>query len=179
MRRFLPVAAVVLFVVICIAVFSTPSIGQQQKGLISGKTTLTIGLNASYPPFADWSSGAPKGLDVQLAKMLAQSVGLDPEKDVTFVPVKPDEAAKAVSEGKIDVAIAALSLTPDRLRLAASSNLFYLAQRLRVGKYLRISPIASSLENWVWLSLLNSSTNCAQCSIISSIVQLEVNAPSL
>lgn len=119
MRRISPAFAAAFVILAMAVLFSSPVIGQQSKGLIPGNTTLTIGLNASYPPFADWSTDKPVGLDVEIAKHLARSVGLDPDKDVTFVKIKPDDAAMAVQKGDIDIAIAALSITPERLRLAA------------------------------------------------------------
>jgi len=78
-------------------------------------------LNQSYPPFAVWQENGVLGFDVELAKSLAKTLGLDPEKDIVFVPIKPDNAAQALVSGKIDVAIAALSPSPERLSKVAFS----------------------------------------------------------
>ncbi|EDO55201.1 hypothetical protein BACUNI_01291 [Bacteroides uniformis ATCC 8492] len=50
-------------------------------------------------------------------------------------------------------------------------------QRFKVGKNSFIPAMASSLVKFIPESLLNSSVNCAQCSIISSIVQSCAKSP--
>lgn len=88
---------------------------------IKNEKTLVIGLNASYPPFALWTKKGPLGFDVAFAKALGKALGLDPETGLKFVAIKPDEASKAIVAGEIDIAIAALTPTPERLSMVAFS----------------------------------------------------------
>lgn len=111
------------FFVICLAlVIATAAFaGSPYFEKIKAKNKLVVGLNESYPPFAIWLEKGVVGFDVELAKNLAKTLGLDPQKDIIFVPIKPDDAAAALLSGKIDIAIAALSPSPQRLSKVAFS----------------------------------------------------------
>lgn len=108
--------------------------------MIAKEKKLKIGLNASYPPFALWQGEKAMGFDVEVAGALAEALGLDAKKDIVFIPVKPDDAAEMLAKGEIDVAVAALSLTPGRLRKAAFAGPYVtvskaaLVQRSRIPR---------------------------------------------
>ncbi len=153
MRRNSPafiLSALVFLSLFAVAAFAGASYFEK----IKEKKTLVIGLNASYPPFTLWTEKGPEGFDVELAKDMARVLGLDPEKDLKFVPVKPDDAAGALVSGKIDIAIAGLSPTPSRLSKVGFSIPYItvskaaLLQRAKIprviiGEKLRLMPVSS------------------------------------
>lgn len=154
MRRFTSWAAIGVLAMVWLAVVSIAAADAPFMERIAKENKLIVGLNASYPPFAVWTKAGPKGFDVELARHLASTLGLDPATQVTFVPVKPDEAADALTTGKIDLAIAGLLPTPQRLRKVAFSIPYVqisraaLLQRAKiprviVNEVLRPMPVSS------------------------------------
>ncbi len=59
---------------------------------------LAAGVDLSQPPFAGVDGGRRAGMDVDVAAALADKLGVK----VTYVDVKPSEAASALAEGKVD-----------------------------------------------------------------------------
>lgn len=126
MKRWRMACAVICLLALLMAVAAAASSTSLfEKIRAQGK--ITIGLNADYPPFCLWHNGRPQGFDVELATEIARRLGLDPIKDVTFVPVGPAEAVVALTEGRIDLAVAALTVTADRARQVAFSKPYYVA----------------------------------------------------
>lgn len=62
---------------------------------------LAVGVDLDLPPFAGTDEGQQAGLDIDVARALAEQLGLT----VKFVDVRPSEAATAIADGSIDVAM--------------------------------------------------------------------------
>lgn len=75
--------------------------------LIGEAGVLRVGLDLDYPPFAGEDKGQTVGLDVDVAAALADSLGLRLE----MVDVGPDDFAKALLDGEIDIAMGAIPIT--------------------------------------------------------------------
>ena len=74
---------------------------------------LRVGMDASFPPFESIAAdGALVGLDVDLARELGRRLGVE----VVFVANLPyDGLYDALSVGRVDAVISALSVNPDRM----------------------------------------------------------------
>ncbi|MBK8045680.1 MAG: transporter substrate-binding domain-containing protein [Anaerolineales bacterium] len=83
---------------------------------------IVIGTAANYPPFEYYNSDFQlDGFDIALMKQLAQRMGVKPEfQDYAF-----DGLLDALQLGQIDVAIAAISITPDRQQRVDFTNIYY------------------------------------------------------
>ena len=153
MRRFVVMAllgcAVLLLLATSLGADEIPFI---QK--VKAKGTLVVGLNDSYPPFAIWTQSGPLGFDVELARYLAKSIGLNPDTQLQYKKVKPGQAADALLDGTIDIAIAALTPLPSRLQKVAFSTPYVTVTRAAllsrakiprviVGERLQPMPVAS------------------------------------
>jgi polar amino acid transport system substrate-binding protein len=75
--------------------------------LVADAGVLRVGVDTSYPPFAGEDKGRQAGIDVDVAAALADRFGLRLE----LVEISPTEAAPALADREIDLAIAGISIT--------------------------------------------------------------------
>ncbi|MDR3551962.1 MAG: ABC transporter substrate-binding protein [Clostridia bacterium] len=101
--------AVMLAVLSMVLVFSASGCHKETADV----TTLTIGVDASYPPmeFSD-SKGDLVGFDVDFANAIAKQLGI-PTK---FVKIDWDGIFQGLKTYKYDCIISSVSITPDRLK---------------------------------------------------------------
>ncbi len=71
---------------------------------------LRVGVTANHPPFCYTVGGRPAGLEVDFAKAL----GGELKREVKFVTLRPDAVIPAVENGKVDIAMAGLTVNPLR-----------------------------------------------------------------
>jgi len=83
---------------------------------------LRVGTSADYPPFEYYNDQFKlDGFDVALIDAIGEKLGVKVDlNDFAF-----DGLPTAVAIGQADVAIAALSVTPDRQAIADFSNVYY------------------------------------------------------
>jgi polar amino acid transport system substrate-binding protein len=88
---------------------------------------LIVGIREGWQPlsFHDPESGEWAGLEVDIARGLADEILGDPEA-IVFAPLRNDERIPAVLEDRVDVIIAGLTLTPERMRVVSFSPPYYL-----------------------------------------------------
>jgi ABC-type amino acid transport substrate-binding protein/heat shock protein HslJ len=91
----------------------------QQSGV------LRVGTTADYPPFEYYNDKfALDGFDIALIQQIGAKLGLKVDlNDFAF-----DGLPAAVGIDQVDVAIAALSVTPDRQAIADFSNVYYVGE---------------------------------------------------
>lgn len=91
-------------------------------GLVSaGK--LTIGVSPDFPPFDNMENGNYVGLDIDLAKGLADKLGLEVEyKNLQFDAIVPAVAAG----GQVDLGISGITVEPDREKQVNFSDSYYI-----------------------------------------------------
>ncbi|MCA1988789.1 MAG: transporter substrate-binding domain-containing protein [Desulfarculus sp.] len=74
---------------------------------------LRVGASLDNPPLTFLSrSGQPEGYEVDLAKMVAGGLGVK----LSMVAMPADQLLPALSEGKVDLVISAVTMYPDRNR---------------------------------------------------------------
>ena len=84
-----------------------------------------VGISADYPPFEYYNSEFQlTGFDVALIQAIGQELGLIVDMtDITF-----DGLGDSLLSGQVDVAIAALSITPEREAAVDFSNVYYIGE---------------------------------------------------
>ncbi|MEL6813856.1 MAG: transporter substrate-binding domain-containing protein [Cyanobacteria bacterium J06598_3] len=87
---------------------------------------LIVGVKNNRPPlgFID-GEGNPAGFEIDIARRLAAELLGDPAA-IEFVPVSNVERVTAVLEDRVDIAIAAITITAPRRRIISFSDPYYL-----------------------------------------------------
>jgi putative lysine transport system substrate-binding protein len=165
-----------LRIVLCLAIFAfgammTGCSGDQKA---ADKKVFRVGMECGYAPF-NWTqttadNGAVKikdsqeyamGYDVMIAKKIAESMGYELE----IHKIEWDGLAPAVNAGKIDAAIAGMSITSKRKETVDFSSVYYNADIVALTKKgssfaaaknindLK-GAVATSQLNTVWYDLL-------------------------
>lgn len=85
--------------------------------------TLRIGSETVYPPFEflDSASGQYVGFDIDLIKAVAKKAGFD----ITIYSMGLDGLVPALMSGSIDLAVSALTITPERAAKVDFSDPYY------------------------------------------------------
>ena len=92
---------------------------------VRAKGRLVVGTSLDYPPFAYRNQQfQPDGFDMAVISDIAGRLGVGTEiKDMAF-----DSLGDAINLGQIDVAIAAISVTPEREELVDFSNVYWIGE---------------------------------------------------
>ncbi|MDY3930036.1 MAG: basic amino acid ABC transporter substrate-binding protein [Clostridia bacterium] len=76
-----------------------------------GKKVLTMGTNATFPPYEYYENNKIVGIDAEIAQKIADKIGYELKiEDMEF-----DSIIAAVQSGKIDMGMAGMTVTEDRL----------------------------------------------------------------
>ncbi|WP_406143320.1 ABC transporter substrate-binding protein/permease [Streptomyces sp. NBC_01012] len=101
----------------------------QEKGaqkldrLRSGKATLRVGTDATFPPFEFTEAGGGKtGFDVDLVRALAQRAGI---KKVTFTQMPFGNIVPALQAHQIDVGASAIYISDARSKAVDFTDVYY------------------------------------------------------
>lgn len=135
MKRFL---AMLLVVVLCVS-FVT-ACGSSQN---TNKEVLVVGTNAAFPPFEYLGDdGQPDGFDIALIKAIGEKMGMEVQvQDMEF-----DSLVTAIGS-KIDVAIAGMTITEERLKTVDFSDPYYDALQYVIVAADSDIAAAADLEN--------------------------------
>lgn len=103
---------------------------------------LVMGTNAQFPPFEFATTNNPlvetfDGIDVAIAKKIAEDNG----KQLTIVDQEFEGLIAAVSTGKIDMAVAGMTVTPERQESVDFSDTYYTATQVMV-----VAPDNTSIQ---------------------------------
>ena len=98
---------------------------------IVANNKIVVGTSWDYPPFASIDSGFhPVGFDIALIKEIGRRLNIPVEiQDFTF-----DGLPDALHLNQIDLAVAAISITPDRASRASFSPIYYVNQTAVLAK---------------------------------------------
>jgi len=116
--------------------------GDNSWARVQSSGTLRVGTAADYIPFGYHTSDfALDGYDIALSRALGEVLGVQVElTDMAF-----DGLLGAVQLGQIDMAIAALSPTPERAALVDFTNIYYVGQDAIIAA--KQSPIVINSVN--------------------------------
>jgi polar amino acid transport system substrate-binding protein len=110
---------------------------------IKAAGTLVVGVAADYAPFEFYNSNfALDGFDIALMRALGEQMGVTVEfNDFAF-----NGLLDALRLGQVDVAISALSVTPDRQALVDFTNLYYTGDDAALGRTVFTGTIRSATD---------------------------------
>ncbi len=93
---------------------------------------IIMGTNAAFPPFEFTTStglvGEFDGIDVAIAKNIAESMG----KELEVADMEFDGLIAAVSTGKVDMAVAGMTVTEERKQSVDFSDTYFTAAQVMV-----------------------------------------------
>lgn len=82
---------------------------------------IKFGISADYPPFEYNDHGEFKGFDIDLAKLVAKDLG----KEIEFVDMEFKSLFPALNNGQVDIVIATMTKTEDRMKYFDFSAPYY------------------------------------------------------
>ncbi len=92
---------------------------------IQERGVMIVGTSADYPPFEYYNQNYEiDGFDMALIKEVARQLGVD----VEIVDIAFDGLGDALALGQIDVAIAAISITPEREEVLDFSQVYFVSE---------------------------------------------------
>ena len=88
--------------------------------------TLTVATSPDFPPFENLENGEYVGFDIELAKAIAEQLGLECE----FTTIQFDGIVPAIQAGgQADVGISGITVDPDRAESVDFSDPYYIAEQ--------------------------------------------------
>lgn len=120
-------------VLLLISITFLPGCVQQGGGVNSAQHvgTLRVGVSPNAPPLAFKRNGQLQGLEIDLATQLGTYLG----KEVKFVQLNWDNLLPSLEQGKIDIIMSGMTMTPKRAyRIAFSKPYFRSGQILLVRR---------------------------------------------
>jgi glutamate transport system substrate-binding protein len=109
--------------------------GTRMKDLAE-KGKITIGVKYDQPGigFKGATDDMPQGIDPEMGKILAASLGIKPE-DITWKETISDNREPFLEKGEVDLVIASYSITDDRRKVVGQAGPYYVTgQQLLVAK---------------------------------------------
>lgn len=124
MKKITKIAALIAASVMAMAALS--SCGGNSNKLI-------MGTNAAFPPFeftttTDAVIGEYAGIDVEIAKKIAEAAG----KELEVADMEFDGLVASVKTGKVDMAVAGMTVTEERKQNVDFSNPYYVATQVMI-----------------------------------------------
>ncbi len=120
---------------------TSPAAADDSWALIQANGRMVAGTSADYPPFGFYNASyALDGFDVALIRAIGQKLGVQVDvQDYAF-----DGLGSAMQIGQINLAIAAISVTPERQAQVEFSSIYYSGQEgMLAGQSSTISSIPS------------------------------------
>jgi cyclohexadienyl dehydratase len=108
---------------------------------IAASRTLRIGMTGDYAPFSSDAAGALSGSDVEMAIAFARSLEAQPR----FVRTTWPTLMQDFREGRFDIAVGGISITPERASQAAFSRPYHRGGKtpiVRCGTQARFDTLA-------------------------------------
>jgi|LSQX01.3.fsa_nt_gb polar amino acid transport system substrate-binding protein len=126
-------ASILLVVIIVLAVALT-FVGCKDKDSeynLVKKGTLTVSTNAAFAPFEyTLEDGTPTGIDMDIAKIIADELGLALKID----DMEFDSVITAVTSKTADIAMAGLTVTEERKKAVLFTDTYYNSEQVVIAK---------------------------------------------
>ncbi|WP_243716819.1 glutamate ABC transporter substrate-binding protein [Actinomadura darangshiensis] len=120
-----------LAVLILVAALALPPLvyGDDGPSSVTGKDKLVIGVRDDLPGLSlRAKDGSLKGFDVDVATYVAGRLGVASD-DLTFQALAPNERESALSQGKVDMVVAAYTITHERKEQVTFAGPYYVAHQ--------------------------------------------------
>ncbi len=133
--------------------------------------TLLVGVRDDTAPFGfKDDNGNLTGYDIDLAKQIAKGL-LGDENKIKFIPVTASDRIKKLSSGEVDILVATVSITNQRLQILNFSRPYYIAgQAILVNK----TSEADSLSFFKGKKLIVVFGSTSERTLRTSIPDIEV-----
>ncbi len=117
--------------------------GTQMKKLAdSGKITIGVKFDQPGIGFKGATDTEPKGIDPEMGKILAASLGIKPE-NITWKETISDNREPFLQKGEVDLVLASYSITDERRKIVGQAGPYYVTgQQLLVKKGSDIKSVA-------------------------------------
>lgn len=92
--------------------------------------TLTMATNVGFPPYEYFENGEPTGIDVDMAKAIADKLGME----LVIADMEFDAIIMAVQSGKADIGVAGMTVTEDRLKNIDFTDSYTTAKQVIIVK---------------------------------------------
>ena len=93
---------------------------------LADKGTINVGVKYDQPGlgFMDAGGDMPTGFDVDMAKILVASLGIDPDdtSKVKYIETVSDNREPFLQEGKVDIVLASYSITEERRQVVGQAG---------------------------------------------------------
>lgn len=119
------IVSLALASVMSVAVLAGCGSKKEEAGSNTSENVLTMATNAEFPPFEYLEGGEIVGADVDMAKALAEELGM--KLEITNIDF--DAALTGAATGKYDVAIAGITATDERKQNMNFSENYYKASQ--------------------------------------------------
>lgn len=124
MKRLIPTSILIVMVIISIAACGSQKPADHLEAIKLARA-IKVGTSADYPPFEYIdNSGKKVGFDIALMEEIARRLGIKLE----WVDLSFDPLLSAVQNGKIDLAISAISFSEDRAEIVSFSVPYYFSE---------------------------------------------------
>ena len=100
------IIAIMLSLVLALGLFTACN----GKGKTANEGKLTMATNAAFPPYEYLEGGKIVGIDAEIAKAIADKLGLELQID----DMEFDSIIESVKGGKADIGVAGMTVTPER-----------------------------------------------------------------
>ncbi|MGN0444342.1 MAG: transporter substrate-binding domain-containing protein [Acutalibacteraceae bacterium] len=111
MKKLKVILSVLIVAVLALGVFAACG-GNDTKDTDADVKTLVMATNAAFPPYEYKDGDSFKGIDVELAELIAEKLGMKLEiADVEFGTI-----VGGVQTGKFDIGMAGMTVTEERLK---------------------------------------------------------------
>jgi len=119
-----------------------PAVAQSQGGSdldsIIKRGTINVGVGLGTPPYGFTNAQMqPDGYDVNVAKLIARDLGVK----LKLVDTTAANRIPALTSGKLDIVIYSFSITPERAKVIAFTDTYY------VDKQVYVAPSAKKVES--------------------------------
>lgn len=136
------------------------------------ENTLVLATEAGIVPFVYQQGGAVVGVDVEIAKAVAQAMG----KELVIKEMKLEEIPEAVSSGQAHFGASALAATQDRLEKVDFSHEYWVSNQVAVSRQDEEVSTAEEMEGKKVAVLSGSAAEYVVKSLADGIQQ--VSQPS-
>ncbi|MDA3146810.1 glutamate ABC transporter substrate-binding protein [Leucobacter sp. UCMA 4100] len=88
---------------------------------------ITVGTKFDQPLFGLKGLDSPEGFDIEVAKIIAAELGLDPEKDIEWVETVSANREPFIENGKVDIVVATYTINDTRKEVISFAGPYYIA----------------------------------------------------
>lgn len=104
---------------------TTEAGGGGEKEPSGGGEKLTVGSDIPYPPFEFGKKGSYTGFDIEMMEAIGEEIGREPE----FIDSSFETIFRDVAQGKFEAVVSAATITPEREKVVAFSEPYYLSEQ--------------------------------------------------